>query len=92
MKYAPLVFVVTNYLCEAIMFPTIFSLAIKGLGGLTKSASSILMMTPVGGCAFFIVGLVADKFGYVAPFFITLTAFCVVWAYARKLDKEYIEK
>lgn len=91
-KYIPLVFVVSNYMCEAIMFPTIFSLAIKGLGGLTKSASSILMMTPVGGCAFFLVGLVADTFGYVAPFFIPLLAFLVVWAYARKLDKEYIEK
>lgn len=92
LKYIPLVFVVSNYLCEAIMFPTIFSLAIKGLGGLTKSASSILMMTPVGGCAFFLIGLVADQLGYVAPFFITLIAFAVVWAYARKLEQEYIEK
>lgn len=91
-KYLPLVFVVSNYMCEAIMFPTIFSLAIKGLGGLTKSASSILMMTPVGGCAFFLVGLVADRCGYVAPFFIPLLAFLVVWSYARKVDKEYIEK
>lgn len=91
LKYAPLVFVVSNYMCEAIMFPTIFSLAIKGLGNLTKSASSILMMTPVGGCAFVLVGLVADQFGYVAPFFITLIAFLVVWAYARKQDKEYVE-
>ncbi len=91
LKYAPLVFVVSNYMCEAIMFPTIFSLAIKGLGGLTKSASSILMMTPVGGCAFFLVGLVADHYGYVAPFLIPLIAFLVVWAYARRLDKNYKE-
>lgn len=92
LKYLPLVFILCNYVCEAIMFPTIFSLAIKGLGGLTKSASSILMMTPVGGCAFLLVGFVADKFGYVVPFFIPLLAFLVVWAYARKLDKEYIER
>lgn len=91
LKYAPLVFVVSNYICEAIMFPTIFSLAIKGLGGLTKSASSILMMTPVGGCAFFLVGLVADHYGYVAPFLIPLIAFLVVWVYARRLDKNYKE-
>lgn len=92
LKYIPLVFVVSNYMCEAIMFPTIFSLAIKGLGGLTKSASSILMMTPVGGCAFLIVGFVADEFGFIVPFIIPLLAFLVVWAYARKLDKEYKEK
>lgn len=91
-KFVPLCFILLNYMCEAIMFPTIFSLAIKGLGGLTKSASSILMMTPVGGCAFLLVGLVADQCGYIAPFFIPLLAFVVVWAYARKLDKNYIEK
>lgn len=89
LKYVPLFFILTNYVCEAIMFPTIFSLAIKGLGGLTKSASSILMMTPIGGCAFLLVGFVADKMGYIVPFFIPLLAFLVVWAYARKLDREY---
>lgn len=92
LKFVPLLFILLNYVCEAIMFPTIFSLAIKGLGGLTKSASSILMMTPVGGCAFLIVGFVADKFGYIVPFIIPLLAFLVVWAYARKLEKDYKEK
>jgi len=37
---------VLNYLFEAIMFPTIFSLAVRDLGKLTKSAASLLMMTP----------------------------------------------
>ena len=92
LKFLPLIFILFNYMCEAIMFPTIFSLAIKGLGGLTKSASSILMMTPVGGCAFLLVGFVADQCGYIVPFFIPLLAFLVVWAYARKLEKNYIER
>lgn len=92
LKFFPLVFILINYMCEAIMFPTIFSLAIKGLGGLTKFASSILMMTPVGGCAFLLVGFVADEFGYIVPFFIPLLAFVVVWAYARKQDKNFVEK
>ena len=91
LQYLPLFFLLTNYVCEAIMFPTIFSLAIKGLGPLTKSASSILMMTPVGGCAFLLVGFVADRAGYVVPFLIPLFAFLVVWAYARKLQKDYVE-
>lgn len=90
-KYIPLLFILLNYMCEAIMFPTIFSLAIKGLGGLTKSASSILMMTPVGGCAFLLVGFVADKFGYVVPFLIPLIAFIIVWSYSRKLKIDYVE-
>lgn len=83
--WLPLVFLLANYVCEAIMFPTIFSLAIKGLGAQTKSASSILMMTPVGGCAFLIVGIAADAFGLILPFLIPLAAFAVVWAYSRKL-------
>ena len=86
LKYLPLVFLLLNYVCEAIMFPTIFSLAIKDLGPLTKSASSILMMTPVGGCVFLLVGFVADSFGYIIPFIIPLLAFGVVWSYARRLS------
>ena len=77
-----------NYMFEAIMFPTIFSLTLRGLGGLTKSASSILMMTPVGGCGFLLMGLVADNTGnMVVPFFIPLIGFAFVMAYAYKCVK-----
>ncbi len=82
-KYLPLAFLIANYFFESIMFPTIFSLAIGGLGTLTKTASSILMMTPVGGCAFLLVGLVADHAGFIIPFVIPLLGYVVVWAYAR---------
>ena len=74
-----------NYLFEAIMFPTIFSLTLKGLGSLTKSASSILMMTPVGGCGFLLMGLIADQTGnFILPFFIPLAGFAIVLAFALK--------
>jgi len=73
-----------NYLFEAIMFPTIFSLTLRGLGGLTKSASSLLMMTPVGGCAFLLMGVVADMSNHVVPFVIPLMGFAVVLVYAVK--------
>lgn len=83
-RYIPLVFLLSNYVFESIMFPTIFSLSIKGLGGLTKTASSLLMMTPVGGCAFLLVGLLADNYGYVFPLVIPLLGFLVVLIYAYK--------
>ncbi|MGN0069705.1 MAG: sugar MFS transporter [Prevotella sp.] len=70
------------YLFEAIMFPTIFSLAISGLGNLTKSASSLLMMTPVGGCGFLLMGVLADHCHPVVPFVLPLAGFAVVLAYA----------
>lgn len=37
------------FLCESIMFPTIFALSIRGLGEQTKRASSFLIMSIVGG-------------------------------------------
>mgnify|MGYP002295949491 CR=1 FL=1 len=80
-----LVALMCNYMFEAIMFPTIFSLTLRGLGGLTKSASSILMMTPVGGCAFLLMGLVADCVNNIVPFVIPLAGFAVVLAYAFRL-------
>ena len=83
-RFIPLAFLLATYVFEAIMFPTIFSLAIKGLGNLTKTASSVLMMTPVGGCAFLLVGLVADHFGFVVPFVIPLVGYAVVLLYASK--------
>jgi FHS family L-fucose permease-like MFS transporter len=69
------------YLFEAIMFPTIFSLAVSGLGSLTKSASSILMMTPVGGCGFLLMGIVADATNLVIPFIIPLLGYVAVALY-----------
>ena len=50
-----------GYAFEAIMFPTIFALSLRGLGNHTKRASSFLMMSPVGGVVGpLLMGLVAD--------------------------------
>ncbi|MBR3546478.1 MAG: sugar MFS transporter [Bacteroidaceae bacterium] len=83
-RYLPVAFLMANYLCEAIMFPTIFALAVQGLGNLTKSAASILMMTPVGGCGFLLMALIADYTTLIIPFVLPLLGFVIVWAYARK--------
>ena len=71
------------YLCESIMFPTIFALALRGLGAHTKIASSLLIMSIVGGAvAPLLMGIVADghsmALGFVAP----LGCFVVIAAYA----------
>ena len=75
---ASLVGLLGIYLCEAIMFPTIFSLALRDLGSLTKTASSVLMMTPVGGCGFLLVGVIADATNLVIPFVIPLVGYILV--------------
>lgn len=77
-------FLILNYLFESIMFPTIFSLALHNLGNHTKTASSLLMMTPVGGCGFLLVAWIADNTTPFTPFAIPLIAFTVVWLFAKK--------
>ena len=80
--------IMANYFCEAIMFPTIFSLTLRGLGNLTKSASSVLMMTPVGGCGFLLMAWLADVSGsLIIPFIIPLIGYTIVALFARKLVK-----
>lgn len=76
------------YFFEAIMFPTIFSLALRGLGSLTKSAASLLMMTPVGGCGFLLMGWMADGGKVQLPFLIPLLGFLVVLAYSVRIMRE----
>ncbi|MBQ8047340.1 MAG: sugar MFS transporter [Prevotella sp.] len=87
-----LVALILNYLFEAIMFPTIFSLAVRGLGSLTKTAGSVLMMTPVGGCGFLLMGYVADRTNLVLPFVIPLLGFAVVLCYAARLVRNKQEE
>ena len=90
-----LIALVANYFFEAIMFPTIFSLALIGLGNLTKSASSLLMMTPVGGCGFLLMGFIADRFDLVTPFFVPLIGYVIILIYAyvliRRLQKRELQ-
>ncbi len=84
-----LVALVLTYVFESIMFPTIFALSLRGLGGLTKRASSFLMMTPVGGAIGpLLMGVVADFSGSMAvSFVVPLISFANVVAYSFALKK-----
>lgn len=72
------------YLGESIMFPTIFSLALRDAGTKTKLASSLLIMTIVGGAvAPVIMGYIADTTGSMAiAFLIPLVCYGVIGTYA----------
>lgn len=71
------------YLGENIMFPTIFSLALRDAGTKTKLASSLLIMTIVGGAvAPVIMGYIADTTGSMAiAFLIPLVCYGVIGGY-----------
>ena len=77
------------YLGESIMFPTIFSLALRDAGTKTKMASSLLIMTIVGGAvAPVLMGYIADKTHDMAiAFCIPLVCYVIIAVYAATRGK-----
>ncbi|ACU59490.1 L-fucose:H+ symporter permease [Chitinophaga pinensis] len=77
----------------SIMFPTIFSLGIKGLGGDTKFGSSLIIMSIVGGAIFPpLMGLISDNSNIQMAYILPLICFAVVvWFGTKgyKLDKAH---
>ncbi len=72
-----------NYFCMSIMFPTIFALGLKDLGGMTKKGSSVLVMTIVGGAICpVLMGLIADLSGMATGFVVPLVCFAFIAWYA----------
>lgn len=72
------------FLFESIMFPTIFAMAIRGLGRHTKTASSLLIMCIVGGAvAPLLMGCIADAGGSMdAAFAVPMVCFAAIALYA----------
>ncbi len=68
-----------TYFCMSIMFPTIFALGIKDLGGLTKKGSSLLVMMVAGGavCPIF-MGWIADVSRMATGFIVPMVCFAFI--------------
>ncbi|MBC9031995.1 sugar MFS transporter [Sphingomonas sp. JC676] len=64
-------------LFHSIMFPTIFTLGIKGLGPLTEEGSGLLIMAIAGGALVFVLGWIADAYDLQTSFL--LTAACEIY-------------
>ena len=72
----------STYFFMSVMFPTIFALGIKGLGPLTKRASSFLVMAIVGGALFpLLMGYIADISSMAMGFIVPLVCFAFVAYY-----------
>lgn len=67
---------------NSIMFPTIFALAIRGLGPLTEEGSGLLIMSIAGGALVFIQGNIADAWGLNWAFAVTALCSLYVLFYA----------
>jgi FHS family L-fucose permease-like MFS transporter len=63
-------------LFNSIMFPTIFTLSLEGLGNLKSQASGLLCMAIVGGAVIpFIFGNIIDGFGFKVAFVFTILCY-----------------
>jgi FHS family L-fucose permease-like MFS transporter len=72
-------------LCNSIMFPTIFSLALHGLGRHTGQGSGILCMAIVGGAIVpFAQGWLADRVGVQPSFFIPVACYVFILFFGLK--------
>ena len=69
-------------LFHSIMFPTIFSLGIKGLGPLTEEGSGLLIMAIAGGSLVVAQGWLADKYGLQTSFLLTAACELYILFYA----------
>ncbi|WP_239807103.1 sugar MFS transporter [Croceicoccus hydrothermalis] len=69
-------------LFHSIMFPTIFTLGIKGLGSLTEEGSGLLVMAIAGGALVVVQGWIADSYGLQNSFLLTAACELYVLFYA----------
>jgi FHS family L-fucose permease-like MFS transporter len=74
--------------CNSVMFPTIFSLGIEGLGKHTSQGSSVLVMAIVGGAIIPVLqGALADNIGIHKAFILPAVCYCFIIYYALKGSK-----
>jgi FHS family L-fucose permease-like MFS transporter len=69
-------------LFHSIMFPTIFTLGIKGLGSMTEEGAGLLVMAIAGGALVIVQGQIADAFGLQLSFLLTAACELYVLFYA----------
>ena len=75
---------------NSIMFPTIFTMAIRGLGPLTSRGSGLLCQAIVGGAILpLLQGLVADSVGVQLSFIVPVLAYAYIGGYAWYSNRQH---
>ena len=84
-----LVALVLNYLFEAIMFPTIFAISLRGLDSeSTKKGSSYLIMTIVGGAIAPVLMGALGEADMAVGFYVPLVCYMVVAGFAMRVVRK----
>ena len=72
-------------LCNSIMFPTIFSLAVNGLGAMKSKGAGLLCLAIVGGALVpLLQGVIADNLGLQLSFLLPIICYGYILHYALK--------
>ncbi|MCU7553404.1 sugar MFS transporter [Alteromonas sp. ASW11-19] len=80
-------------LCNSIMFPTIFSLALKGLGKQTANGSGMLCLAIVGGAIIpLLQGVLADTVGLQVSFLLPLLCYIYIAFYGLVGSKPVVNQ
>jgi FHS family L-fucose permease-like MFS transporter len=80
-------------LCNSIMFPTIFSMALHGLGKHTGQGSGILCMAIVGGALVpFAQGALADSLGVQISFLLPAACYAFILYFGARYASMYAPK
>lgn len=91
--YLAIASLILSFYFMSIMFPAIFSLGIAGLGKQTKKASSVIVMSIVGGAVMPItMGAIADHYNMAVGFTMPLFCFVLIFTYAIFWPKLYRDK
>jgi len=69
-------------LCHSVMFPTIFTLGVRGLGPLTEEGSGLLIMAIAGGAFSALQGVLADRVGLQLSYLLPAVCYVYVLGYA----------
>ncbi len=73
---------------NSIMFPTIFALAIRGLGPLTTKGSGLICQAIVGGALIPVIqGIAADNIGIQMSFLVPMICYIYICWYALNGDR-----
>ena len=69
-------------LFHSVMFPTIFTLGIRGLGPMTEEGSGLMIMAIAGGALVIVQGWLADTYGLQISFLLTVACEAYILFYA----------
>jgi FHS family L-fucose permease-like MFS transporter len=82
-NWTGVVCVLLTFFFMSIMFPTIFAMGLKGMGGKTKIAGSLLVMAILGGAALTkVMGALRDSAGIQYAYLVPVLCYAAVGLYA----------